>query len=122
MKTILKLDDLQAILHKIEFKNWRVEVSDAMYEGYLLQWTFLEKDTTSSFDNNYYMQYCRKWYIENNATETKIIRTAWLAVQQAMMHEVAELFLYDNVRLFDPHTDYVKLAEYMKTAQQDKIE
>jgi hypothetical protein len=123
MSNISTLNDVQTVLRKIKFKNWQIEVTAVIDDaGYLLQWTFLGKDTTKPLDNQLYMQYCREWFISHDATETQLIRTAWLAVQQAMMHEAAELFLYNGIRLFDPHTDYVKLAEYMNTAPQDKID
>ena len=118
MQRILYWDDLQEILSKIKYKDWNLKYF-VKGDDFLLQWTFMEKDLTKPDDETLYEQHCRKWYISRFSTDTEIIRTAWLAVQQAVMHEVSESFSYNNVRLFDPHSDYVSLSEYMINAPQD---
>jgi hypothetical protein len=118
MKPPLYFEEFKQILSKITFRDWTLKAFQKE-ECYLLQWTFMEKDTTKPEDDTLYEQHCRKWYISQYSTQTEIIRTAWLAVQQAIIHEASESFLYNGVRLFDPHTDYVSLSEYMAGATQD---
>ena len=118
MQQQLFIEEFKSIISKIKYKDWSLKWF-SIENGFLLQWIFMEKDATKAEDETLYEQYCRKWYVSKYSTKTEVIRTAWLAVQQAVMHEVAESFLYNNVRLFDPHTDYVSLTEYMIDAKQD---
>ncbi len=45
----------------------------------------------------------RKWYLEDDATETDIVRTCFLAAQQSAMHQLGEHFTFNNFRVFSPH-------------------
>lgn len=107
-------EEITNVLSKIEYKDWACVLWPER-DYFLFAWEFMEQDVTKPNDKTLYKQECRKYYIANDATETDVIRTVWLALQQAVMHEVAESFLYNGVRLFDPHTNYVSLSEYMHT-------
>jgi len=114
----MSFEQLNAILEKIRYKNWKL-IAQIYTDCYVIKWVFLEKNVTDSYDNNLYEQHCRKWFISKHSTESEVIRSAYLAAIQAEMHECAEQFQFDNVRLFDPHTSYIDLANYMATAKQD---
>lgn len=118
MQNILYFEELKQILSKIKYKHWELR-SFMKDDGYLIQWIFMERDSTKPEDESLYEQHCRKWYVSKFSTETEVIRTAWLAAQQAELHECAESFLFDGSRIFDPHTNYINLANYMSNAQQD---
>lgn len=118
MQQEMSFHTLNETLSKITYRDWTLK-SFEKEDGYLLQWIFMEKDVMKPKDETLYEQYCRKWYVSKFSTETEVIRTAWLAVQQAVIHEISESFLYNNIRIFDPHTNYVELAVYMSTANQD---
>lgn len=45
----------------------------------------------------------RGWFIEADATEDSVVKTAWLAMKQIVDHELMEAFTYNSVRVFDPH-------------------
>jgi hypothetical protein len=45
----------------------------------------------------------RKWMLSHHMTDTEIVNTAWLAVKQAVMHELGENFLYHGIPVFNPH-------------------
>lgn len=118
MQQKLSFEEFKEILSKIKYKNW--ELIPLSYDDcFVLQWAFYEKDVTQPKDLEMYNQKCRKWFISKHSTPTEIIRTAWLAVQQAEIHEASESFTYNDVRLFDPHTNYIGLSEYMASATQD---
>ena len=118
MQRKLNFTELQEICSKIQYKHWELRLIEKE-DGFFIQWIFMDKDITKPDDETIYSQHCRKWYISSYATDTEIIRTAWLGVQQAEIHEAAEQFLFAGIRIFDPHTDYIKLAEYMNAAPQD---
>jgi hypothetical protein len=101
------------ILNKIKYDkpSWTWVLKEKG-NGFLLQWTFLERDLTDPNPNaEEEEQFGRKWYVSPYMTESEIVRTAFLAIQQAEMHEIAERFTFNGVRIFDPHMNYVHLAE-----------
>lgn len=53
----------------------------------------------------------RWWFVEADASESAIIKTAWLAMRQIVDHEMYEAFRVDGVRVFDPHVDVDDLVE-----------
>lgn len=58
--------------------------------------------------------YGRKWFVEVGTPDTGVIFTAWMAVQQIIIHELHEAFTVnvkgERVRLLDPHKNLVDLA------------
>lgn len=101
-KGSLTLEHLKSITDKVQFRDWELNVYE-ISEGFILQWRFWERDNTNPNDTKLYLQGCRKWYISTWATDSEIINTAYLAAQQAMIHEFMEQFLYDGLILRDPH-------------------
>ena len=114
----MSFEQLNSILNKIKYKDWKL-IAQNYTDCYVIKWVFLDKDVTNPYDHNLYEQHCRKWFISKHSTESEVIRSAYLAVIQAEMHEAAEQFQFNDVRLFDPHTNYTDLANYMSTANQD---
>ena len=51
------------------------------------------------------LQHCRKWQLSEFMTPTEIVRTAFLAVRQAEIHECEENFKYMEVSIYNPHRD-----------------
>lgn len=56
----------------------------------------------------------RKHWLSPHMTKNEVVRTAWNAVVGAMLHEMQEGFLFNGVRIFDPHVDYEELARLME--------
>jgi hypothetical protein len=58
--------------------------------------------------------YGRKWLIERGTPDTGVVFTAWLALQQIVIHELHESFTVEVdgecVRLLDPHKTLTDLA------------
>lgn len=45
----------------------------------------------------------RKWYLSQHMTHDEVVKTAWLACEIAVRHELMESFWYAGERLFNPH-------------------
>ena len=54
----------------------------------------------------------RWWYVaasdlkEQHSPESHILRTAWLAYETFMLHEMRERFLFDGKLPFNPHEEH----------------
>jgi hypothetical protein len=103
--------EIEAILEKCMYDKptwtWRLlEKGD----GFLFQWEFMEKDLTDPSSTKESKQQARKHYISPYMTTSEVVRTVYVAVVQAEMHEIQERFTFLGKRIFDPHMDYVHLA------------
>lgn len=116
--------DVQAILERISFApscidmGWEWEVENLYDEGgaangfHLLGWniqtTFRRPDTATGEVGT---GRGRSWFISKGSTADGIIKTAYLAMQQILTHELMEAFLVDEVRVFNPHAAISDLVE-----------
>lgn len=60
----------------------------------------------------------RKWMLSYHMCQTEIVRTAFMAVEAAVLHEVTENFKYFNIAPFNPHIDIKSMlimAAYLET-------
>jgi len=110
--------ELKEITDKVTFADWTLRLID-INGAFLIQWTFMQRDLCNPDDTTLYEQHCRKWYVSSYSTPSEVIRTCWLAVAQAVLHEAGEQFLYEGVQLFDPHMDYLNLAQQMPLIGRD---
>ena len=96
----MRREELEQVLGDITFRDWEFHLA-AQGRGYLLQIQFLAPDTNdpSRMDR----QRCRWWYIDPEATPAEVVRTAWKAVEAAVLHEAQELFRYRGAVVYDPH-------------------
>lgn len=53
--------------------------------------------------NGYAVWSARKWMLSYHMCDTEIVNTAYLAYQQAMQHELGEMFTFNGVAVYDPH-------------------
>lgn len=51
----------------------------------------------------------RKWYLSKHMTEDEIIKTAYVAFEAAVKHEIMEGFKVAGTVLFNPHVHYEAL-------------
>lgn len=105
--------EIQEVLSRIEYKKepkWMIRLLEKG-DGFLVQFIFLEKDLTSD-SIELETQFCRKWYVSPYSTDSEIIGTIYKAIQAAELHEIAERFRYNDKMIFNPHMDYVELANY----------
>lgn len=95
------------ILNKIEYlPGWNLYFRPIDTRYYSLQWKFTDDEG---------LQECRKWLIDlNGATKSDLVQTALRAALDAAEHEVREKFRYKGRRLYGPHFDPDKLAEFAR--------
>lgn len=105
------LANIQAIVSEIQFKDWKLNVREYSDKVPYLQVTFMDKDRITGAEE---LQRCRKWVLSYHMVDSEIIRTAYKAIETAMIHEVQEEFRYKGVRLFNPHLDLNDLVAVIK--------
>jgi hypothetical protein len=119
--------DLMNLLESIQMKGtrfeawrfgWAMETVTEMNDepgdrGWLVSCSFERPDVNGEFDEQG-VGYGRKWFVEHGASETGVVFTAWLAIQQIILHELHESFTVmvkgERVRLLDPHKSLEDLA------------
>lgn len=103
------LDTIKEIVSNCQFNDWTLYVG---FDGRAyVQVLFMDKDRITGKEE---LQRCRKWYLSYHMTNSEVIRTTFMAVEAAMLHEVQEAFKYKGQRIFNPHMDYEALAEVMQ--------
>lgn len=53
----------------------------------------------------------RKWYLSDHMPEDEIIKTAYLAYEICVKHEILHGFKVGGITLFNPHIDYKELLK-----------
>lgn len=53
----------------------------------------------------------RKWYLSEHMTDDEIIKTAYLALETAVKHEILEGFKIDGHSIFNPHINFEELLK-----------
>lgn len=124
MKTITNSADLMDLLESIEmvgtrFEEWNFQW--AMRESHdvdgvrawIVQCSFERPDVNGEFTDQG-IGFGRPWLIETGTPVTGVVFTAWLAIQQIIIHELHESFTVmvdgERVRLLDPHKELADLA------------
>jgi hypothetical protein len=51
----------------------------------------------------------RKYYLSDYMTDDEVVKTAYVAFQQAVNHEIMEGYKVDNKILFNPHINFEEL-------------
>lgn len=118
-KKLQTLDSIQRIINRIMCKVLDHKFSFVVneYKGApYLQVIFIAKNYQSE---ELEIQYCRKFSLQYTMCDSEVIRTAYKALEAALVHELQEAFTYRNARIFDPHLDLNALVEFVKGAPQD---
>lgn len=110
---------LRAVLDRITFApscvnmgwQWQIEelrvAPDGRLRGWLVNTTFRRPDTNTGEIGT---GSGRQELIAVGATESAIVKTAWLLAELIVRHELMEAFLYKGVRIFNPHHTVEELA------------
>lgn len=53
----------------------------------------------------------RKWYLSQHMTDDEIVKTAYVAFESCVKHEIMENFKVDGVILFNPHISFEELLK-----------
>lgn len=51
----------------------------------------------------------RKWYLSEHMTDDEVVKTAYVAFEAAVKHEILEGFKVDGKILFNPHVNFEAL-------------
>ncbi len=111
-------EQLRAVLDQISFApscvnmgwQWQIEelrLQSGCLRGWLVNTTFRRPDTRSGEVG---IGTGRKELITFRATESAVVKTCWLLAELIVRHELMEAFLYQGVRLFDPHHSVAELS------------
>jgi len=98
----LSLEDVKDILLHVSFQDWEFLV-ERSGNGFLIQAAFDAPDN-SIHAGPITRQKTRKWYQSAHSTKDEVVKTCLLCVLTAHEHEIREIFKYQGVPLFHPHT------------------
>jgi hypothetical protein len=103
---------LRAVLDGISFApscvnmDWTWEIEElhvaptGALKGWLVNTTFRRPDTETGVVG---IGRGRQELIALGASESGVVKTAWLLAELIVRHELMEAFLYRGIRIFDPH-------------------
>jgi hypothetical protein len=109
-------EQAQAIVDKISFApsgiqmhetgNPEFEVQKTEF-GFMMRCSFWRPDTqTGEMGTGF-----GRWYLCSLDTNEKgLVMTAWMAFEQIVKHEMMECFLYEGVRILNPHKTLEELT------------
>jgi hypothetical protein len=109
---------LRAVLDQITFAPscvnmgwaWQIEelrLADGSLRGWLVNTTFRRPDTNTGEIG---IGSGRQELIAKGSTESGVVKTAWLLAELIVRHELMEAFLYQGVRIFNPHHTVEELS------------
>ena len=111
-------DALRAVLDQITFAPscvnmgwaWQIEelrLADGSLRGWLVNTTFRRPDTNTGEIG---IGSGRQELIAMGSSESGVVKTAWLLAELIVRHELMEAFLYQGVRIFNPHNTVEELS------------
>jgi len=122
---IRTLDELKELLNSIQmvgtrFEDWDFEwfIEEVVMSpstevtGWFIQSSFERPDLETG--SRMQRGSGRRWFVERGSPRTGVVFTAWMAIQQIIIHELHESFTVmvdgQRVRLLDPHKRLTDLA------------
>lgn len=118
LRNMKTFEEIKTVIDNIKYKDWNINLLIKAHNFYLLQVTFMAYDFTT---DKVELQKCRKFYVSPFMEESEIIRTAYLAIQQAEFHELDENFKYKDIAIFDPHLNlnHVRSCIYYESIEKE---
>lgn len=95
------------LVRQVQYKDWEFHVN-VMGGGWSVQVRFKAEDTITG---EIEPQSGRKWYISPHMTDGEVVQTMLKAVLTAEEHEARENFLYQGLRIFNPHLSLEALVD-----------
>lgn len=103
-------DEIYQVLKGIECMDYRFSV-ETPDRGYTCIWAHYEEADVSDMRewvpaaelNRKVIQHTRRYVIEDDWNEAKVLSTALLCVKVSLEHRAREHFKYKGERWFDPH-------------------
>lgn len=106
--------EIEAIVADIEYNDWTFRLGKYGDDTPYLQVLFKDKDRITGVVE---VQRCRKWVLSYHMVRSEVVRTAFQAVQAAVLHETQEAFKYRGARVYNPHVDLDSVAEAVLNKQ-----
>jgi hypothetical protein len=124
-ETITSTAELRAVFERITFApscvnmGWTWEIDElhtgADLTGWLVNTTFRRPDTHTGVLG---VGRGRQEFIARGASESGVVKTAWLLAELIVRHELMEAFHYRGVRIFDPHRTVEELSLPYRARQE----
>ena len=112
-QTIANQAALRYVLDGITFApsclnmGWAWQIETIPGRGWFVNTTFRRPDTLTGEIG---IGTGRKEFVPIGASESAVVKTAWLLAELIVRHELMEAFLYKGVRIFDPHRTVEELS------------
>lgn len=106
---------LAEVVELCKYQDWDIVYKDNDGHPYL-QVQFDAQDCITGVPER---QYCRKWQLSYHMCETEVVRTAYKAVEAAVIHEAQEFFKFGGEPVFRPHFDVWAL---FNLSQNNRVE
>lgn len=138
---MLSPHEIEQIINRIKYKDWFIYFNgkegtyDNSHTGllsfkadknlpirdYYIQVHFFDIDKSKNQADGEgvpELQKCRKWRISPHMTETEIVRTAFKAIEAAVIHETQEDFTYRGLAVYNPHFD---INVFLEAADENRL-
>lgn len=108
----MDIKEIKKIIKKITFApsnldmGWKFQVREVQ-EGFFIRTSFRRPDTNTGKIGT---GYGRWMFVHKDADDRSIVMTAWVCAEMIVKHELMEAFLYEKVRILDPHKSLADLA------------
>lgn len=114
----MNIEEIKKTIKRISFApsnldmGWKFEIKesyekDSVENGFFIRTTFKRPDTNTGKVG---IGYGRWMFIDKNADDRSVVMTAWVCSKLIVEHELMEAFLFDGVRILDPHKSLEALA------------
>lgn len=114
----MNIEEIKKTIKRISFApsnldmGWKFEIKesyekDSVENGFFIRTTFKRPDTNTGKVG---IGYGRWMFIDKNADDRSVVMTAWVCSKLIVEHELMEAFLFDGVRILDPHKSLESLA------------
>ena len=105
------IENIEKLISDVSFKDWTIKVGQYECKTPYIQVLFYDSDRITGEKE---LQRCRKWILSYHMVDSEVVRTAFKAIEAAMLHEVQEEFKYKGVRIYNPHLDLDELVDSIK--------
>ena len=104
----MNIADIKNIISNVSYNGWTFRVGESHGVPFL-QVLFMDTDRITGKAE---LQRCRKWLLSFHMVPSEVVRTAFKAVEAAVLHETQEAFKYKGCRVYNPHFDIDALVEF----------
>lgn len=96
-------------ISEVEGQHWdeKEPISKGQIRGFLINTTFTRPDTNTGVIG---VGRGRRMWIEETASETSVVMTAWVCIDLIVKHELMESYLYNKTKILNPHKTLEELA------------